>query len=224
MPLNKQTGNMYPFVTHTWNIIRGKCPHECTYCYMQRFWEMQHSTKQTFVEKELKTNLGEGNYIFVGSSTDMFAESVPSEWIDKVIEHCRKYPNNTYIFQSKNPQRFHVWLNSFPPKTILGTTIETNCFVDKVSCVPDPVDRAFEMSKLRCDKMVSIEPIMNFDLEALVYFIEMIKPKFVSIGADSQGHNLPEPSTEKLNALITELRKFTDVRIKSNLKRLGVEE
>jgi len=27
MTLNKQKGNMYGFVTHTWNVIKGKCPH-----------------------------------------------------------------------------------------------------------------------------------------------------------------------------------------------------
>jgi DNA repair photolyase len=35
MPLNPSKGNMYPFVTHTWNPIRGKCPHDCSYCYMK---------------------------------------------------------------------------------------------------------------------------------------------------------------------------------------------
>lgn len=32
--LNKQKGNMYPYVKYTWNAIRGKCPYECIYCYM----------------------------------------------------------------------------------------------------------------------------------------------------------------------------------------------
>ena len=35
--LNKQKGNMYGFVTHTWNVIKGKCPHDCEYCYMKIF-------------------------------------------------------------------------------------------------------------------------------------------------------------------------------------------
>ena len=30
--LNRQKGNMYPWITHTWNPIKGKCPHDCTYC------------------------------------------------------------------------------------------------------------------------------------------------------------------------------------------------
>lgn len=31
MPLNKSTGNMYKFITHTWNTIKGECPHGCSY-------------------------------------------------------------------------------------------------------------------------------------------------------------------------------------------------
>ena len=29
MPLNKSTGNMYSFITHTWNTVKGECPHGC---------------------------------------------------------------------------------------------------------------------------------------------------------------------------------------------------
>ena len=33
LPLNVAKGNMYEFVTHTWNPIKGICPHGCKYCY-----------------------------------------------------------------------------------------------------------------------------------------------------------------------------------------------
>ena len=72
MPPNRQTGNMYAFVSHTFNIIKGRCPHGCTYCYMLAF--LQKALR--FDYKELKTNLGSGRYIFVGSSTDMWAQAV----------------------------------------------------------------------------------------------------------------------------------------------------
>ena len=35
--LNKQKGNMYGFVTHTWNTVKGRCKYDCRYCYMKRF-------------------------------------------------------------------------------------------------------------------------------------------------------------------------------------------
>ena len=58
--MNKQKGNMYGFVTHTWNPIRGECPHDCKYCYMKK-WGKQKPLR--LVEKELKTDLGSGNFI-----------------------------------------------------------------------------------------------------------------------------------------------------------------
>lgn len=101
MGMNKQTGNMYPFVTHTWNPIRGRCPYDCIYCYMKVYPQAEFR----FVEKELKSNLGKGNFIFVGSSADMWASVVPSDWLFKVLVHCRGF-NNKYLFQSKNPSDF----------------------------------------------------------------------------------------------------------------------
>ena len=59
--------------------------------------------------KELKVNLGEGNFIFVGSSTDEWAANVPSEWIEQVLDYCDGF-NNRYLFQSKNPARFLEYL------------------------------------------------------------------------------------------------------------------
>ena len=54
----------------------------------------------------------------------------------------------------------------------------------------------------------------------LVEMIRRINPRFVSIGADSKRHGLPEPDPEKIRKLISTLRKFTEVREKDNLKRL----
>ncbi len=217
--MNKQKGNMYPFVTHTWNPIKGKCPHDCSYCYMKVFPQ----GKLRFDEKCMKDDLGSGNYIFVGSSTDMFASDVPTEWIKRVLEYCMTF-DNKYLFQTKRPIRFNQikgYLQSY--RVILGTTIESNREYNDISKAPDVFKRVFRLKQLseRFNTMVSIEPILDFDVEPLVGMIKNINPQFVSIGADSKGHNLPEPPKEKINDLIKELKKFTNVKIKDNLRRLG---
>ena len=218
MPLNKQKGNMYPWVTHTWNAVKGRCWHRCNYCYMKRFWS---KLKEPYLdEKCLQDDLGEGNIIFVGSSIDLFAENIPSEWISKVLEYCRRYPGNTYLFQSKNPARFKEFLEEFPEKTILGTTIETNRNYD-LSRAPQPIERAKAFKEIKgMKKMVSIEPIIDFDVEEMVEIIKECNPYFVSIGADSKGNNLPEPNANKVRKLIEELGKFTQVKVKDNLYRI----
>ncbi len=217
----KQGSQMYPWVTHTWNVIKGKCPHDCSYCYMKRFPQRELH----FDEKELKTALGSGNFIFVGSSCDMWASVVPTMWINDVIEHCSEY-DNRYLFQTKNPQRFFdapLFNDQFPLLNILlGTTIETNREV--VSKAPDCYSRAYAMAHLSKPAMISMEPIMDFDLDIMVRWIGEIKPEFVSIGADSGYNNLPEPSGDKVVALIKSLREFTEVKVKDNLGRLLVRE
>lgn len=219
MGLNKQKGNMYPFVTHTWNPIRGKCPHDCVYCYMK----VHPQPELDFADKEMETNLGTGYFIFVGSSTDMWAYGVWAHWILRTLKHICRYPLNHYLFQSKNPSRFELFIPFMPSDFILGTTIETNRDYE-VSIAPTPEARMLAMRDLPRPTMVSIEPIMDFDLDILVQWITGIKPLFVSVGADSKGHNLPEPDSGKTKALLEELRGITKVYVKDNLKRLLRQE
>lgn len=216
MALNKSKGQMYPWVTNTWNIIKGECPHQCSYCYCKR-WGKQ--SELHFDNKELKTDLGSGNTIFVGSSCDAWAFEVSFDWILTTLKHCRQYPLNRYLFQSKIPSRFPLFLDFMPPDFILGTTIETNRKYEMTKA-PASEARMFAMCSLPQPKMVSIEPIMDFDLVVMVKWIEAIEPEFVSIGADSQHHNLSEPSADKVKALIDGLKEFTEVKIKDNLKRI----
>jgi len=169
------------------------------------------------------TDLGKGNFIFVGSSCDMWADRVQKDWIAYTLHHCilADQRENTFLFQTKNPEGMMGWV--FPMGTVLGTTIETNRVYPKImGNTPVPRSRAINMQNIseNFTTMVTIEPIMDFDLEVLVYLIKHCHPKWVNIGADSQGHNLPEPSGEKIDALIAELKAFTEVKIKKNLKRL----
>jgi len=215
MAINKSKGNMYRDYD-TWNGMYGICPYNCIYCYNRIHWNKWG--KMRLNERTLKDNLGSGNFYFVGSSCDMFAENIPTHWIKQVLKYCLLF-DNTYLFQTKNPQRFKEFLMFIPEKSYLGTTIETNRLVN--SKAPTTYARAYEMSKLPNDKMVSIEPIMDFDLDDFVNMIKDINPKYVSIGANTNRKvKLPEPTEEKIKSLIKELSKFTEVRIKDNLKRL----
>jgi protein gp37 len=172
-------------------------------------------------EKEFKTDLGKGNFIFVGSSCDMFAEGVPDDWIYKVLAYCKLYPANTYLFQTKNPKRFEDFFN-YPDNSVFGTTIETNR-ENNLNKAPRRDLRMAWMcgSFLLCKrKMVTIEPVMDFDVSILAHWIEKIRPEWVNVGADSKNHKLPEPSKFKIDNLIGALEKFTKVKRKDNLGRI----
>src|SRR5512133_2026115 len=191
MGLNKSKGNMYSWVTHTWNTVKGECPHGCQYCYMKR-WGKQ--TPIRFDGSELNTDLGSKNVIFVGSSCDMWAEGVPDEWISKTLDRCMDF-DNTYLFQSKNPRRFSDHFNRLSTNTRFCTTIETNrWYPDVMGDTPKPQERAEFIREWPFDVYVTIEPVMNFDLEEMVALIKSCQPKQVSIGADSGNNLLPEPS------------------------------
>ena len=85
---------------------------------------------------------------------------------------------------------------------------------------PDTFDRMVGMTKINLPKYVTIEPIMDFDVEDMLYLIRSCNPIQVNIGADSGGNKLPEPSKEKLLQLIDGLQEFTTIEKKRNLKRL----
>lgn len=217
--LNKQKGNMYNFVTHTWNLIKGICPHNCSYCYMRRWWPKMKAPRLD--EKEFKVNPGTGKTIFIGSSIDMNAYPIPGDWRREIVEYISQF-DNTCLFQSKNPGMF--FKSIYPDNTILCTTIETNRHYKKImgDC-PEPLNRCdyFRHNILTYRKMITIEPVMDFDLNIMIKWMQDINPMQINIGADSGGNNLPEPSPEKLKEFIRQLGiNGLNVHKKVNLKRL----
>lgn len=225
MPMNKQKGNMYGFLTHTWNPIRG-CKNNCAYCYLKAIEGLDLAPR--FAEKEVYTHLGEDNFIFVGSSGDMFEYWVPNDWISKVLIQCSEY-NNRYLFQSRNPGRIGLFESILPERSIAGTTIETNRIklAHKYSeCFKTVRDRYNDLKKLKgiVPLMVSVEPILDFDVDKLLEWVVDLDPEFIVVGADSKGHKLEEPEGAKVREFIEEAKKHTKVFEKTNLGRLFLDQ
>ena len=177
-------------------------------------------------EKEFKTDLGKDRFIFVGSSCDIFAEDIPEEWILETLDYCNRF-DNRYLFQSKNPRRMLEFQSRrrphIPPGSVLGTTIESDKIYSEMGNTPPPEKRAYALNLLSqyFKTMVTIEPAMNFNPITMGHLIHMCHPEWVNIGADSKGHGLPEPSADKINMLIENLKtNGIEVKIKDNLKRI----
>ena len=79
-----------------------------------------------------------------------------------------------------------------------------------------------EIAHVNLKTYMTIEPIMDFDMDEMVYLIETCLPKQVNIGADTGRNDLPEPTPEKIAELISRLSEFTTVKQKTNLKRLMI--
>ena len=224
--LNKSKGNMYHFIDYTWNPVKGECNHNCSYCYMKVI--NPNSAPPRLVESEFTTNLGKGNSIFVGSSTDMFAENIPSEWINKVLDFCYQCNDpmkpNTYLLQSKNPKRFLEFIgHPIMKRVVFATTIETNRFYPEIFVnspkIEDRANAIKEIAEKGFYTMITAEPLLAFDKTEFVEIIRQCNPRFVNIGRESMRKiSVPEPTSAQVKELVAELREVTKVIIKSNAK------
>lgn len=222
---------MYSFIGFTWNPIKGSCIHECNYCFASsiRHRFRQDSTLR-LTEKDLRTPLGQGRQIFVGSSIDMFAPNIPAEWLQRTFDHIAEYPENEYLLQSKNPERFHefLWHPIFAEgaKNILFcTTIESDIDYPEVSKAPaisERIDAMKRLSSMGYKTMVTVEPILAFTSPENFSRLLASLSEVVNIGANSsQSVKLPEPSKEDVLELIQQLEKLgITVNIKSTLNRI----
>jgi hypothetical protein len=142
-----------------------------------------------------------------------------------IIPCTWRYPKNDYLWHTKNPARVvgfpREW---FPVNSVLCVTIESNIPWPGISKAPQPAERIEALKKWKGRKMITIEPVIDFDAITFSEMILSCEPEQVNIGVDSGNNHLPEPSPEKIGALIEALRPFTKVYLKKNLKRLYKEE
>ena len=228
--LNKKNhGKMFSIVTATWNPISG-CLYNCNYCWakdlavtkLKNAKRYSKGFKPTLNESEFNVKFGKGDLIFVSDMGDMFADFVPSEWIVKVLDHIRQFPEADFLFMTKNPKRYIELLPQIPENAILGATIETTCDeiiqTDKVSNAPLPTQRYEAMKALDWKrKIVSIEPIMDFDINLFSKWIEEINPFIVYVGYDNYCHKLREPTLKFTMELVNQLSE-TSLVIKKTLR------
>ena len=78
------------------------------------------------------------------------------------------------------------------------------------------------ISKKGIDTYVTIEPIMDFDVNEFVSLVKQCNPKQVNIGKNTnQNIKLPAPTIGKAVELISKLNDFTKVHIKANAEILN---
>jgi DNA repair photolyase len=219
--IKPSTGNMYNFVTHTWNPVKGKCGYGCFYCYVNK-WKRNNNPLHVD-ESCFRDDLGKGNFFFICSGCDLFHPNVPDEWINRVLQYMRQYQDSKYLLHTKNPgrvlelaQKGFVW----PGDTTLCVTIESNRWFEEMGEASEPEARFDILSRISGKRMITVEPVMDFDVTEFAEQILNCRPVQVNIGADSCGNALIEPSAVKLQELIERLRPHTKIHLKKNLKRL----
>lgn len=97
-----------------------------------------------------------------------------------------------------------------PQNLLLGITLETNISRDynKISKAPRPGTRCRDFIQFietvgRKDvrTMVTIEPVLKFDLDKLVNMVKKIDPVLIWLGYESKGGKLPEPTQDEFREL-----------------------
>jgi len=221
---NKFLSRMFDLVSDTYNPLGGRCSHECVYCWsmgegglVEKYDMKKYQGTIRLIEKEFKRKFKEGVLIFVQDMSDLFANNVPREYVQKVIDYIKQFPNTYFLFMTKNPKRYLEF--TFPKNVILGCTMETNVDTSAISKAPIPSQRFEAMASLSHQyKALSCEPIIDFDLEIFIKWLQFIKPVLVWVGYDNYNHRLLEPSLAKVEKFAEEISKFTNVRWKTKRK------
>lgn len=140
---------------------------------------------------------------------DLFSYNVPLEIILQVLEIARNNPESMFLIETKNPKRYcEIMGRNIPKNIVLGVTIESNRDYSSVSFAPTQISRLHWMLfKTENPIFISIEPILDFDLELFVQWIKRIRPWAVAVGYDNYNNKLPEPELYKTEKLIEELEK-----------------
>lgn len=93
----------------TVNPVVGKCPHDCWYCYAEPIRKKMYPEEMQFLPERLKFRKKPAS-IFIGSMFDIFADKVSSLWIYEIIRIVKLYRQHTFLFLTKNPERYNEFL------------------------------------------------------------------------------------------------------------------
>ncbi len=187
----------------SWNPINGRCPNACPYCYMwgkggigNRFRKVHDHPLR--LDENTLAKIPKSGRVFVGDSTDIWHESVPSEWIHKVIRAVDMPSDAIYLFLTKNPRRYlNIVLNDPNDNQWFGATWDGTLktrgnFLD-----------IGELSLFGFNTFVSFEPLLA-DPEGIIFDYTNIK--WIIIGGDSR-KGQPKPPKEWADYLIAEARR-----------------
>lgn len=213
--------NMYAD-TVTWNPFKG-CRFGCTYCkpsFQAQAKRQKHNCMKCY-EFEPHTHydrlkrIPKGKRVFVCGNGDLaFA---PRMFVDmlltRILEAAREDPEREFYLQSKSPSCFARFVHSLPSQVLVVTTLETNRdagYLEAVrSTAPLPTARWEAFCRLpHHRRVITVEPVMDFDLHTFAGMIIDAEPETVWIGFNSRPKSvkLPEPSPSKVMKLISLLQ------------------
>ena len=231
---------MFDFVTDTKNPLGGDC-YKCVYCYIhgkrgmkKRFPVInnKYSGDIKLYPKIFNEKI-KGDLCFFCDCIDYLHPNVSDKYILKIYswiyEHYHYQIN--FLSLTKNPKRYLDLEKYLPINMILGSTIESNRNYPELSKAPSQRDRlrymcdiANNLNIFHYRRFISIEPILDFDIEEFVFLLRFAIIKEVAIGYDNYNHKLPEPSLDKTMELIKILEGYKIKVHRKTLRKAWWEE
>jgi len=207
----------------TWNPVIG-CKNDCEYCYARnlntrfrfvKFWNEPEWREDSFKKKFPK----KPQRIFVGSMSEIYYWK--KEWMKKVLNKIREYPQHTFQFLTKFPRIYLEY--DFPENCWLGVTATKREDIDKNWTSLYRTLYGFNNNKF-CKNIklfCSIEPFLNvINPEYLKYY------DWVIIGAETgnrKGKIIPKK--EWIESIVNYCRAGKiPVYLKDSLKDIYPEE
>jgi len=198
---------------YTRNPVKGLCPVGCSYCYARRLYRRFKWNPDIRYDpywwKDIAV-LRKPGRIFVGSTMELFGEWVKPEWMNSILEYCRRLPQHTFIFLTKKPEN-------------LPREWPDNCWVGVTATEPQAYhEAAVYLSRIRAAvRYVSIEPMLHR------FWIDRIHSCFdwIIIGQQTPVRKsaMPDISWVKEIVQAADQAPITPVFLKDNLKPLLVE-
>ncbi len=192
----------------------AKNPKPCEYCFARKFAERNirkcpecRAFMPHWHPEQLRKPYKWRNprIIFVQSMGDLFHKETPRVYIEATLAACRDNPRHTYMFLTKNPERYAEFC--FRPTEWLGATMEGRGLCG----------RAYALKKVlgsyppeeRPRSFLSIEPIVGKIPQGFSFsFVDKL-----IVGAMT-GHNAVKPKKEWLESVLALNHK--DLVIKKN--------
>ena len=201
-----------PGTGYTANPVRG-CQHECRWrmpdgkeaqCYAKTVAErfggvgtFEHVTWHPEVLDKIRAHKAPAG-IFIESMSDLFAQTVPSDWVQQVLSVMIDCPQHRFFTLTKNPTRL-IKIANYPRNLLLGVSMPpTFMFGHELTPVQQKLWFAKALESLCATdakvKWVSLEPL-SWDCSELLWQYRN-KLNWAVIGAASDGAKTYQPENQ----------------------------
>lgn len=202
---------------YTSNPVKGLCPVACPYCYARRMYKRFKWNPKIRYDPRAWLGLGslrKPSRIFVGSTMELFHDSLSEQYLKWIFEVPLEFPQHTFIFLTKKPENLP---RESPDNCWVGVTAtDESSFANATNYLYNLEAKV---------KFISVEPLLSWDTSKYVYpFRDGVHADDISwliIGQQTPISARTQPKIESLQEIVEAADKAgVKVFLKDNLLEL----